>query len=201
MIKIYGQIMSRAPRCLWALEETGVAYEHIPVNQMAGEGQKPEFLAINPNGKVPALVDGDVTLFESMAINLYLARRYGKALWPASEADQARAIQWSFWGMTEIEPPLVTLLMHMMFLPESERKPDRVGEANAALPRPLAVLDAHLKDRAYLLGDTFTIADLNLASIFSLAHLVKVDLSPYANVSRWMGQCLSRPGFRKFALA
>ena len=108
MIKIYGQIMSRAPRCLWLLEEADVPYELVPVNQMEGEAQKPEVLAVNPNGKVPAMEDGDLKLFESMAINLYLGRKYGGPLWPSEEADQARTTQWSFWGMTEIEPPFIT---------------------------------------------------------------------------------------------
>ncbi|MCC7412595.1 MAG: glutathione S-transferase family protein [Gammaproteobacteria bacterium] len=197
MIKIYGQMMSRAPRCLWLLEEAGVPYQHVPVNQQAGEAQKPEFLAINPNGKVPALEDGDVKLFESMAINLYLGRKYGKDLWPASEADQARAIQWSFWGMTEIEPPLITILVQQMFTPDDQKMPDRIEDAKASLPRPLKVLEDHLKNRSYLLGDKFTVADLNLASIFMLVNYVKYDLSPYPNVQKWLGACLGRPALAK----
>lgn len=199
MIKIYGQLRSRAPRCLWALEELGLPYEHIPVNPMAGEAQKPEFLEINPNGKVPALVDGDLKLCESMAINLYLARRYdaGKGLWPQAEEDQARALQWSFWGMTEIEPPFITLLVQKVFAPEDQRKPDREQEARAALPRPLKVLDAHLAERPYLLGERFTIADLNLASILTLATLLDYDLAAYRNVKRWLDVCLARPAYRQ----
>ena len=109
MIKIYGQLMSRAPRCMWLLEELGLEYEHIPVNQMEVDTQKPEFLAVNPNGKVPAMQDDNVTLFESMAINLYLGKKYGNGLWPSDEADQGRTTQWSIWGMTEIEPPVITM--------------------------------------------------------------------------------------------
>src|SRR5262245_1674145 len=117
MIKLYGIRMSRALRSLWALEELNVPYEHVPIDFMT-ESKTPEFKAINPNGKVPALVDGEVTLFESMAINLYLARRYDtKGLYPRSAEDEARAIQWSFWGMTEIEPGLLIVLMNRMFLP------------------------------------------------------------------------------------
>jgi len=199
MISIYGQMMSRAPRCLWALEEMGVPYEHIPVNQLAGETQTPEYLAINPNGKVPALVDGDLKLFESMAINLYLARKYGQetGLWPSGEHDQARALQWSFWGITEIEPPLVTVLIQTMFTPEDQRKPDRAADARAQLPRPLRVLDAHLNGRACLLGEPFTIADLNVAAILSLGQLLELDLDPYPQIGRWLHACLSRPAWRK----
>src|SRR5262245_39410304 len=109
MIKLYGIRQSRAARSLWCLEELGVPYEHVPIH-FATDAKKPEFKAINPNGKVPALVDGDVTLFESMAINLYLVKKYDKAgLQPKSLEDEARAIQWSFWGMTEIEPSLLVV--------------------------------------------------------------------------------------------
>ena len=75
MIKLYGVPLSRAFRSLWALEEIGVEYENVPVN-FVDDAKKPQYLAINPNGRIPALVDGDLTLFESMAINLYLARKY-----------------------------------------------------------------------------------------------------------------------------
>jgi len=196
MIKIYGQVMSRAPRCAWALEEMGVAYEIVPINQFAGEAQTPEFLEINPNGKVPAMVDGDLKLFESMAINLYLARKYGGKLWPADEQDQARAVQWSFWAMTEIEPPFVALMMQKLMTEESERDMGRVKEAEDSLPRPLKVLDQHLSDARYLLGDSFTIADLNLASVFSIAGLIQFDFSDYPNVDRWLNLCLSREKFQ-----
>src|SRR5262245_65462598 len=107
MTKLYGVRQSRAMRSLWALEELGVPYEHVPIDFVT-EAKKPEFKAINPNGKIPALVDGEVTLFESLAINLYLAKKYDKAgIQPATLEDEARAIQWSVWATTEIEPLLI----------------------------------------------------------------------------------------------
>ncbi len=197
MIKIYGQLMSRAPRCLWLLEELGLEYEHIPVNQMEGETQKPEFLAVNPNGKVPAMQDDNVTLFESMAINLYLGKKYGNGLWPSDEADQGRTTQWSIWGMTEIEPPVITMLVQKMFTPEGERDAAKIKEAEDMLPRPLKVLEAHLADRDYLLGSEFSLADLNLASVCSLLGMVGADLAPYPKASAWLNNCLSREAYTK----
>ena len=85
-VKLYGTSKSRALRSIWAIEETGIEYEHIPTS-FAGDSKKPEYLAINPNGRVPSLVDGDLVLFESMAINLYLAKKYGGALYPTNPAD------------------------------------------------------------------------------------------------------------------
>jgi glutathione S-transferase len=193
MIRIYGQVRSRASRCLWALEEIGVPYELVPIDTSKGDNDKPEFLAINPNGRIPALVDGDLKLFESMAINLYLARKYGKELWPADEAGQAHALQWSFWAVSEVEQFLIAMLVQELFTPADQKRPDRVQDAREALASRLTVLDGQLKSRPYLLGSKFTIADLNVASVFSLAGAVKFALEPYPNVKKWVDGCLNRP--------
>ncbi len=196
MIKLYGVAMSRASRSLWALEEVGAEYENVQVN-FAGDTKKPEYLKINPNGRIPALVDGDVTLFESMAINLYLAQRYGGDLWPSSLGDQARTVQWSVWGMTEIEPHLMQMVLNKVMLPEDQRDSAKVAEAEEAIQRPLAVLDQALADRDYLVVDRFSIADLNLASVLSMSAFVRFDLSNHANVKRWSDACLARPSFQR----
>ena len=186
MIQLYGVRQSRALRCLWALEELGVPYEHVPTN-FAIDAQQPEFKAINPNGRIPALVDGDVVLFESMAINLYLAKRYDtKGLYPKELADEARAIQWSFWGMTETESLLLQVLMNRAFLPAPQRDESIAKAGEEQLARPLAVLDGALAGRRHLLGDAFTIADLNVASVMAWALFAKVDLARTPNAGRWL---------------
>ena len=163
-VKIYGPTASRAARALWIVHELGIPFEHVAVEMK--DLKNPDFLKINPNGKVPAMVDGDFRLFESMAINLYLASKYNKdGMWPASAEDQALCYQWSFWGMTEVEKPLLTILMDMFMTAPDKRKPDAVADAQKALPRPFAVLNGALQGREYLLGSTFTVADLDLASI------------------------------------
>jgi len=193
MIKLYGVPMSRAFRSLWALEELGVEYESVPVNFL-DDAKKPQYLAINPNGRIPALVDGDLTLFESMAINLYLAKKYDGGLQPKSLEDEARAVQWSFWGMTELEPHLLTMLRHRVMLPEDQRDASEAEAGQAALQAPLGVLDGALDDRSYLLGDAFTIADLNVAAVLSWAIFVGLDLSSFARVKAWFDACMSRTG-------
>ncbi|MEE8507806.1 MAG: glutathione S-transferase family protein [Myxococcota bacterium] len=196
MIKLYGIPMSRAGRCLWALEEVGVEYENVSTN-FTTDAKKPEYLAINPNGRIPTLVDGDTTLFESMAINLYLARKYDAGLQPKSIEDEARALQWSFWGMTELEPHLIQMLLNRVMRPEAERVPAEAEAAEQVLQKPLKVLDGALSDRSYLLGDTFSIADLNVASVLSVAAFVRLDVSGFPNVARWLGACTSRPAFKR----
>jgi glutathione S-transferase len=192
MIKLYGIPASRAFRSLWALEEVGVEYENVPVH-FIGDTKKPEYLAINPNGRIPTLVDGDVTLFEAMAINLYLARKYDGGLQPKTLEDEARAVQWSFWAMTEIEPHLMKILLNRVLLPEDQRDA-AVAEAGAAgIQTPLRVLNDALAERSFLLGDAFCIADLNVASVLSLASFARFDLSDHPNVKRWFDASLGRP--------
>src|SRR5215470_18692949 len=102
MLKIYGSSMSRAMRPLWTAEELGLKFEHIPIP--VPETHKPDYLKVNPNGHIPSIDDDGLILWESMAIDLYLAEKYGKApFWPSKVEDRGRAYQWSFWGMTETE--------------------------------------------------------------------------------------------------
>jgi len=198
VIKIYGIRQSRAMRAIWMAEELGLEYEHIPTNFVEGT-ETEAFRAINPNGRVPALVDDDgTTVWESQAINLYLAEKYGGGLWPEGQADRAHALQWSFWVVTEVEESLLEILLHRRALPKEERDEGVVKLALAKLQRPFPVIDAQLADRQYLLGDAFSVADLNVASVMSWALVAGVDLDAYPNLDRWLKNCASRPAF-KFA--
>jgi glutathione S-transferase len=195
-MKLYGVKASRAMRSIWAAEEVGVDYEWIPTSYLE-PSKTPEYLAINPNGRIPALVDGDLVLFESMAINLYLAKTYGGKLHPSDAHDEARAIQWTIWGLTELEPHLIPMVMHKVFLPKDQRDSAVVANAEAALERPLGVLDDQVSDREYLLGGDFTIADLNVAGVLATAIFAKYDFSKFENVARWMSRCTGRPSFAR----
>jgi glutathione S-transferase len=197
MIKVYGTSMSRAARTLWALEELGLKYEHVPVNAR-GESRQPEYLKINPNGHVPIIDDEGTIVWESMAINLYLAEKYGKGgLWPSTVEQHGACYQWSFWGMTEIEPLLMTVFLNRMILPAEQRNENAAAKAVEDLKVPLKVLDAYLHNREYLLGKEFTIADLNAASVLGLANFVQLDLSPTPAAQKWLQKCLSRPANQK----
>jgi len=194
-IQIYGPTASRAARALWIAHELDIPFEHVGMEMK--DLKTPEYLKVNPNGKVPTLVDGDFKLFESMAINLYLAKRFNKeGFWPSSPEDQARCYQWSFWGMTEIEKPLLTILIDMFMTAPDKRKPEAVAEAQKTLPKPFAVLDAALEGHEYLLGSTFTVADLNLASILSWSRPIKYGFKPYPNAGAWLDRGLARPSYK-----
>jgi glutathione S-transferase len=196
MLKLYGTSKSRSARCLWALEELGLKYEHVPVE--VAKAKSPEHLKLNPNGHIPVLEDAGEIFWESMAINLYLAAKYGKApMWPESHEGRGHAVQWSFWGMTEAEPLLITILRNRMLLPPEQRNEQAAEQAVAAVQGPLKVLDGALKGRDYLLGKDFTIADLNLSGVLSFAVLAKLDFAAAPTAQAWLQKCLGRDAFKK----
>jgi glutathione S-transferase len=196
-LKIYGVARSRAFRTLWMAKELGLDYEHIKVDFATGDTRRPEHLALNPNGHVPVIDDDGLILWESMAINLYLAKKYGRdGFYPARLADEARAWQWSFWGMTEVERPVLTALFNRAILPEDKRDPAAADAAEKTLAAPLKVLDGALGQSANLLGDRFTVADLNVASVLSWARPAQIDVSPFPKVGEWLKNCAERPATR-----
>jgi glutathione S-transferase len=196
-LKIYGVARSRAARVLWMAKELGLDYEHIKVDFATGETRRPEHLALNPNGHIPVIDDGGVVLWESMAINLYLAKKHGSGgLYPTRLEDEARAWQWSFWGMTEVERPVLTAMFNRAILPEAQRDAAAADQAEKALAPPLGVLDGVLARSAYLLGGNFTVADLNVASILAWARPAQIDMAPFPKVAEWLKNCAERPAAR-----
>jgi glutathione S-transferase len=195
MLKIYGITQSRAFRPLWVVHELGLAYEQVPLDYRGDDLKSPDYLALNPNGRIPTLVDGDLVLWESMAITLYLARRYGgdSGLWPDTVEGEALAWQWSLWVMTEVERPLLSVLMHRRVLPEDKRDPAKAARNLGVLQGPFGILDRALAGRDYLLGGGFTIADLNVASVLSWCKPARVPLDAYPNLGAWLARCLERP--------
>ena len=198
-LKIYGGPRSRARRCFWLATELGLDFEQVNVDISKGEQKSPEFLKLNPNGHVPVMDDDGFLLFESLAINLYLAKKHGVPLAPQNPKDEALTTQWSFWAVNEIEPHLIIVLLHRMALPEEKRVAATGDEAEEKLAGPLRVLDAALSERDYLLGNAFTVADLNVAAVLSLALRVSVDLSKFPNARAWLDSCLGRPAAKAFA--
>ena len=195
MIKLYGVPRSRTARTIWMLEELQIPYENVPVSFIE-ESRKPAYMKINPNGHIPALQDGDLTLFESLAINLYLARKYDKGLWPKTIEGEAKAYQWSIWAMTELEEPLLTVLLNRAFLPETQRDAKKADEAAERVKTPLKVLEGQLTGD-YLGGKDFTVTDLNVASVLSWAPLGGLDLSIAPKSQAWLGRCTARPGYAR----
>lgn len=192
MIKLYGVSASRAFRCLWMLEELGLDYEHVQTN-FSEDSKTAAYKKLNPNGRVPTLVDGDTVLWESMAINLYLAAKYDGGLQPASVEDLGHAFKWSFWVMTEVEKSLLDLMFHRSIFPEGQRDHKIADAAWKALQTPLGIIDDALRGRRHLVGASFTVGDLNPAAVLSWLKLAKADLSSWPNLQEWLEASLGRP--------
>ena len=194
-LRIYGIARTRAYRVLWMAMELGLDYEHLPIEIGDAGARSPEFLAINPNGRLPVIVDGGFVLFESLAITLYLAKKHslGK-LYPATLEGEAKAWQWSFWAIAEVDRGVNIWSLHAVRLPPEERNASLREEALKVIAGPFQVLDAALAKTPYLLGSDFTVADLNVAAVISRA--IEMDLSATPHLKAWLRRCLDRPAAR-----
>ncbi len=198
MLKIYGPARSRSSRALWMAEECGVPYEHEDLTRHATMDAKSAAVReVNPIGKIPVIADGDFVLAESMAINLYLAKKYGRHLWPTGEQDQAKALQWSFFAVTELDPPLIQLMIERTFRKEADRNAENEKKNAELVKRPLAALEGHLAEHLWLVGAVFSVADLNVASILSLATGATQELADYPHIQGWLNRCQDRPSWKK----
>ena len=159
-MKLYGFAGTRSQRALWGLKELDADFEFVSVNLLAGEHKRPEFLRLNPAGKVPVLVDGDLVIPESAAIVLYLADKYpGKALLPVDPALSAQAYRWVMFAVTELEQPLWRITRHSFIYPPEKRLPADIELAREDFATMAAILDRHLEGREFIVGDTLTVAD------------------------------------------
>jgi glutathione S-transferase len=163
-MKLYEFGPTRSIRARWTLQELGVDFEPIRVNLLAGEHQRPEFLKINPAGKIPTLVDGDLVLTESVAIVLYLADKYSnKGLIPTDLKERAQVNRWLLFAATELEQPLWRISRHTVLYPEDQRLPGDVILAGREFRAMAAVLEEHMQRRRFVVGDRVTVADFVMA--------------------------------------
>ena len=202
-IKLYSWPRSSGTRVAWALEELGQAYDYVQLDGAKREHREPAYLSINPHGKVPALVDGEQTFFESGAILLHLGDKYGtdKGLWPdGSGQARADALSWTFWSTADFGPYMMQVLYHGMDTPFSYRPQDRsqaaadysLGQFN----RGLDALEARLQTREHLLAD-FTLADIAVSSWLLIGTAFGVKLDAHPNVEGWLKRCAARPALKR----
>ena len=194
MIKIYGSTMSTAGRCIWMAEEAGQPIENVILDWAKGEMKSPEYLKLNPNGKVPTMVDGDLVMFESLAINGYLAEKYKPEMMGPTIEDRARVSMWSYWGIANLSHAgEAVILQKYRNTPES----DETTRSRETLAKLLPILDNALTGKNYLVADMFTVADLNNADIVRGLGWAGIDMTPYANITRWMTTIAQRPAYQK----
>ena len=205
MLTIYGVYRSRASRNIWLAGELGIPFRLLPVMQRyrlaAADAERVlntrsgEFLKINPNGHVPSIDDDGFVLHESLAINLYLARKHGGPLAPADAAEDARMTMWALWAVNEVEPHALTVLVHRVSRTPAERDEKLAAAAVETLRAPFAVLDRVLAG-GHLVGGRFTVADINTAEIFRFAMAAPELFAAAPNVKAWLAACHARPAFK-----
>jgi glutathione S-transferase len=190
-LTIYGSPRSRTMRTLWAAAELGLEYTHIPIAFDDPALKSPAFRRINPAAAIPTIVDGDFTLSESLAINLYLAKKYGSTgdepLYPATLEGEAEMWRWSLWAQAHLEPWVQrdALLADLRAV--------IAARADAVIQRALEVLDAALGEKPWLVASHFTVADLNVAAVLSPSRAAQLDLSTHDQTRAWLGRCYERP--------
>ena len=208
MLTIYGVYRSRASRNIWLALEAGLPFRHVPVIQAYRlarpdapdaplHTRSPAFLKINPNGRIPAMEDDGLVLAESLAINLYLAKKAGSALAPADLREDAQMTAWSIWAMTEAEPHTLQILYNMAAKPPAERDAALARASIEALHAPFAVLNSALAETGFVVGERFTVADVNLAEVIRYALPASELFDAAPRVKAWLATCHARPAFRQ----
>jgi glutathione S-transferase len=192
-MKLYEFGPTRSIRARWTLQELGVDFESETVNLMKGEHQRPEFRAINPAGKIPVLVDGDLVLTESVAIVLYLAEKYPeKGLLPKDPKQRAEAYRWLLFAATELEQPLWRISRNTFLYPEEQRIPADIPIAKREFVEMAAVVDAHLRGRNFLVGDRAGVADFVMAYTLDWGTQQKL-LDGFPGLQEYLKRMYDRP--------
>lgn len=208
MLTIYGVYRSRASRNYWLAGELGLPFASVPVLQarrlddpLAADAplntQSPDFLAVNPTGLIPCIDDGGFVMTESLAINLYLVRKHGGPLSGRTVTEEAEMLQWTMWAATEVEPHAVRIILTLdANAAESEQGRLAIRGAAKALKKSFRRLDAYLAATGHVVGDRFTVADLNLAEVFRYAMGQPQLFDEAPNVKAWLAACQSRAAFK-----
>jgi glutathione S-transferase len=191
-MRLYEFAPTRSIRVRWTLQELGVDFEAVTVNLVAGEHRRPEFLKLNPAGKIPVLTDGDLVLTESVAIVLYLAEKYrDRGFLPTDQQERAELNRWLLFTATELEQPLWRIARHTALYPANERLPDDVVLASREFRQMAGIVENHMQHRQYLLGSHVTVADFVLAYTLDWGNEVQL-LDNCPNLLGYMERMYSR---------
>ena len=198
MLKLYHSRQSRSVRPRWLLEELGVPYELVTLDMQKGEHKTPAYMKVHPHGAVPALVDGDLQLFESAAICAYLADKFPEKRLAPPPGTAARGLyyQWMVYAIATLEPPVIDVFMHTAMLPETQRSPAAIEAARKKFADVASVLEQALGTRPFLLGDQFTAADVMVGSTLGWAQMLGL-LEGRKTLQQYVQRLSERPALQK----
>jgi glutathione S-transferase len=199
MLKIYGQARSRAFRVIWLCKESNIAYEHIPVsiNIEGAQAKEPWYVQLNPNARVPTIDDDGFIMWESAAINMYLADKYKSPLLPGSAAGKGRALQWAFFISNDVEGPMIQMFQHRVAFPPEKRVAALAEEGEKKLRPKLQILDDQLGRTPYFGADKWDLADFMVASVTYTLFGMKYDLAQFPRFGAWLNASVERPAARE----
>ncbi|MBY4628757.1 glutathione S-transferase family protein [Rhizobium croatiense] len=213
MLTIYGVYRSRASRVYWMAHELGLEFRSVPVLQARRLAEplseeaplnthSPDFAAVNPMAQIPSIRDGDLVMHESLAINLYLARKHGGPLAGQTVEEDGLLAMWTIWAASQVEPHSVKIVLtYDNGLENSAEGKETIAAACYGLRRPLAALESQLSDRQWIVGDRFTVADLNIAEVLRYAQSEAELLDAHPNTKAWIERCQSRPAYKAMQAA
>lgn len=200
MLKLYGQYRSRTFRVAWLCKESNIPYEHVNVtiNVEGATCKEPWYVALNPNKRVPTIDDDGLVMWESAAINLYLAEKYRSPLWPKDWAGRARALQWAFYIANDVEGPMITMQRHRHMLPPEQRNEALAQEAEQQVMPRMQVLEDHVAKHGFFGGAAWGLADFMVASVCYSMWLNKFPLlEKFPKFHAWLEESVSRPAAKE----
>ena len=202
MLRVFGRRSAfNVQKVMWALGEVGVPYEHVDAGGSVGGLDTPEFLAMNPHGRIPVIVDGSATLWESHTIIRHLAAAYGGApLWPADPAERSLADRWMDWTLATLQPDFMTLFWGFYRTPEAQRNARVIDRATARCEEHYRLLDAQLSKRPFLAGEAFSIGDIPAATTLYRYFEISIDVPELPNVRGWYDRLAERPAYREHVM-
>jgi len=202
MLKILGRATStNVQKVLWFCDEAGVAYDHDnDIGGAFGQNDTPEYLAMNPNGKVPTVIDDDFVMWESNSVIRYLARKHKSALYPSEFEARNLVERWMDWELSVVAPHQGTVLVGLVRMKPEDRDNAKIEAARQAWARGMTILDGQLGQTAYVAGDEFTLADIPLGPIAHRFFSLDIERPDLPNLRRWYDALSTRPAFQKWCL-
>jgi glutathione S-transferase len=198
-ITVWGRLNSaNVQKVVWALEELGLSYDHVPLGGKFGGLDDPAYRAMNPNGKVPTLRDGDLTLWESHAIVRYLAATYGNGtLWPSDAKQRAAVDQWTDWTATTFQPAWIDVFWKLVRTPAAQHDKPAIEKAKASAFALYGMLEKRLGEAAFIGGEQLTYADITAGASMFRWMTMPIERPTMPNLAAWYERLQARPAFRK----
>lgn len=202
MLQLKGRInSSNVMKALWVLEEIGLDYEREDVGGAFGKNHEAPYLNLNPNGRIPTIIDGDLVLWESNSVVRYLAATHSAGtLWPTDPAARARCDMWMDWQLTELVHGMVPVFHGLIRKTPEERDMDAIAAARDDGAGKWRILDDHLSRNTYIGGDTFTMADIPIGPLAYRWYELPIEREDFTHLHRWYDLICTRPAFQKHCM-